>query len=244
MLLLSWPYQEGQNLRIVRGDDGRELLQVRLPLGLEQFELTGRPDGQRPSGRESLLEYHVERLAANKTAGSKRAFKLSAAQCADLFNEGTIYYFRYLHCFQLGRFHETVRDTERNLQLFDFVHHYAAREEDRMHLEKWRPYVLRINASAKAMIELGQQHHARAFQIAQEAADAVESLDEMDDETFQFERKRSVLALRELAAQIEKTRPITELERLERELKQAVAAQEFERAAQLRDRLRQLRLIP
>jgi excinuclease UvrABC helicase subunit UvrB len=45
----------------------------------------------------------------------------------------------------------------------------------------------------------------------------------------------------ELAAQIEQNRPMAPLERLERQLHDAVVKQDFERAAQLRDRLRELR---
>ena len=48
----------------------------------------------------------------------------------------------------------TQRDTAtRNLRLFDFVHQHAHRKEDRHHLEQWRPYILRINAVARAWQE-------------------------------------------------------------------------------------------
>jgi protein-arginine kinase activator protein McsA len=50
-----------------------------------------------------------------------------------------------------------------------------------------------------------------------------------------------LLALRELAQQIRKNRPLSELERLEHQLRRAIDRQEFERAAELRDRLRELR---
>jgi hypothetical protein len=240
-LLAGWPYDENKNLRVVQGEDGREVLQVRLPLGLEQLELLGRPDGTRPQGRESLLEYQIERLAKASEKGQADSFELGAEECAGLIQEGTLYYFRYLHCFQLGRFGDTVRDTERNLQLFDFVHRHAARAEDRLHLEKWRPYILRMNAAAKAMIELSRQDHPAAIEVVRKAIGQIEALEELEDETFDFERKRSLMALREFAAQIEQTRPVGELERLEKDLKKAIAAQAFERAAQLRDRIRALR---
>ena len=49
------------------------------------------------------------------------------------------------------------------------------------------------------------------------------------------------MALRELASQIRKNRPLSELERLEHQLRRAIERQEFERAAHLRDRMRGLR---
>ena len=98
-----------------------------------------------------------------------------------------------------------------------------------------------MNAIATAMMELEKGTHDKALEILNAATDRIESLDEIDDETFQFERQRSLLALRELATQIDKKRPLSELERLERQLRRAVETQAFERAAELRDRIRSLR---
>ncbi len=240
-LLRSWPYDPDNNLRIVQADDGREVLQVRLPLGLEQLEMEGRPDGLRPHGRDSALDHQLACLAQAKAEGKLSSFKVDAENCEELFNEGTLYYLRYLHCFQLKRWKITARDTARNLKLFDFLHRYAEREEDRENLEKWRPYVVRMNAVARAMIELENNDYAQAITIVREAAQTIESLPEMAEETFKFERNRSLTALRELAVQIEKTRPLSELERLEKELRRAIDKQEFEHAAGLRDRIRELR---
>jgi protein-arginine kinase activator protein McsA len=47
-----------------------------------------------------------------------------------------------------------------------------------------------------------------------------------------------------LAVQIRKNRPLSELEQLEQQLRQAVERQEFESAAQLRDRIRTLKHQP
>jgi protein-arginine kinase activator protein McsA len=66
-------------------------------------------------------------------------------------------------------------------------------------------------------------------------------LDDLDDDTFKFERERSLTALRALVSQIQKNRPLSDLERLEQQLRRAIDKQEFERAAQLRDRIRELR---
>src|SRR5690242_1657239 len=96
--LQSWPYDPDDDVRIIKAADGRELLQVRLPLGIEQYEINGRPDGARPYGKESVLQYHLERLA--QTEREKKPFSLSSEQCAELFSEGTLYYYRYLHLFQ------------------------------------------------------------------------------------------------------------------------------------------------
>jgi hypothetical protein len=240
-ILQSWPYDPEHDARILQGDDGREILQVRTPLGVEQHEIDGRPDGARPHGKESALEFHLGRLESAKAAGREAEFELNRRECSELFNEGTLYYFRYVRLFQLKDWARTVRDTARNLRAFDFVHRYARCEQDQQFLEKWRPYILRVNACAAAMLAVEKGAYDKALRVVNESIEKVEALDDKEDETFQFERERSLVALRELAAQIRKNRPLSELERLEHQLRRAIETQEFERAAQLRDRLRELR---
>jgi hypothetical protein len=240
-LLQGWPYDPEHDARILRGEDDREILQVRTPLGIEQYEMDGRPDGARPHGLESALEFYQRRLEETRIAGREAEFELSPEECSELFSESTLYYFRYMRLFQLQDWVRTVRDTARNLRAFDLVHRYAQREEDQQFLEKWRPYILRVNGSAAAMLGLEKGAHEKALRLVNETIGKIKALEEMEDDSFKFERERSLAALRELALQIQKNRPLSELERLEHQLRRAIETQEFERAAQLRDRLRELR---
>jgi hypothetical protein len=238
--LSEWPYDPENDARIIKGDDERDILQVRTMLGIEQYELEGRPDGARPHGLETALEYYLDKLAHARARGEEGKFKLSARQCGELFSEGTLYYFRYIRLFQLKDWGRTIRDTERNLRAFDFVHRFAQREEDRFFLEKWRPYILRVHATAQAMLLLEQDKHDAAIRHIEKAVSLVESLEDIEDETFRFERERSLSGLRDLLRQLQKTRPVSEIERLQEQLRHAIEAQDFERAAVLRDRLRAL----
>ena len=240
-LLQSWPYDPEDNLRVARGADGREILQVRLPCGLEQFEMEGRPDGLPPCEMESWLDYQEDRFQQAQARGEAADFELTEAECAQLFEEGTLYYFRYLRLFELKDWARTARDTQRNLRLFDFVSWHATRPEDRQHLEQWRPYVLRIHATAAAMFEVDRGELDQALALLEAFVEKIEALEELKVQTFQFERRRSLAVLRELADQIRQARPLSEQERLEQELRRAVANEEFEQAARLRDRLRGLR---
>lgn len=240
-LLEAWPYDPDNDARIVRGKNGREILQVRLTIGLEQFEMEGRPDGTRPHRMESALEFYEQKLAKAEAAGGAAGFELNAQDCAELIDEGTLYYFRYLRLFQLHRWAETVRDTARNLRLFDFVRRYAEGEDDQQYLEKWRPYLVRMNSAALALQYLEQGNVPRALQIIKSGREKIEALEEIDDETFQMERERSLSALGELEKQIVQKQPVSPVERLQRQLRRAIERQEFERAAELRDRIRELR---
>lgn len=237
----DWPFDPENHIRLIRGEDGREILQVRQPVGIEQYELEGRPDGLRPHDRESALDHHIERYSAAKAQGKDAEFTLDEDACAELFAEGALYYYRYLHLFQLKDWKRVIRDTTRNLKLFDFVRQYAEREEDQMNLEKWRPYITRMNAVARAMLEWDLQRHETALQILKNALTRIETLDDLDDPTFKFERDRSLAVLSDTLKQLEKNRPVSQIEKLERALKQAVDAQEFEQAARLRDQIRDLK---
>lgn len=59
-VLKDWPFQPNRmNVRILEASDGEPRLQVRLPLGMLQMHVEGRPDGLRPSDYPvftSLLE--------------------------------------------------------------------------------------------------------------------------------------------------------------------------------------------
>ena len=65
-ILNEWDYSEDRAVRKIVGDDGKPKLQVRLPLGIEQYEMDGRPDGVRPNGYGSFLEYYESRLRAHR----------------------------------------------------------------------------------------------------------------------------------------------------------------------------------
>src|SRR5689334_25219881 len=79
-VLKGWDYESGTiNVRKINGVDGAPKLQMRLDLGLLQMEMNGRPDGTRPHGFESLLEYHEDQLADyRRMNGSDIGFALSS----------------------------------------------------------------------------------------------------------------------------------------------------------------------
>ncbi len=52
---------ETVKVRICQGADGREVLQMRLDMGVLQLEMDGRPDGSQPHGYESYLDYLIGR---------------------------------------------------------------------------------------------------------------------------------------------------------------------------------------
>src|SRR5580704_9914808 len=96
-LLDQWDYQPGQVVvRRFRGKDGIDKIQLRVDLGLLQMNATGRPDGKRPFGRESLLEHYAglrEKFQIEHGADDKE-FRLGPEDCAKLQQEAIQYHHR------------------------------------------------------------------------------------------------------------------------------------------------------
>ena len=57
-LLSNWSFDPSTlNVRLVKGKDGRDVIHMRVDMGILQLETTGRPDGTLFKGHESVLEY-------------------------------------------------------------------------------------------------------------------------------------------------------------------------------------------
>lgn len=244
-LLRAWEFDPEANVRQTTNVDGIQMIQVRVDQGafqgILQVNLDGRPDGKRPHGMDFVLDYmKAKRDRWVARTGSDAEFTLSREDCRELFDESSRIYGRYVFLLQLKDYERVVRDTERNMEVFRFVRQYAEREKDRNTLEKWWPYILRINAVARAMRAAEAKHFDKALRIVTETKAAIEALNPVEAEEFHLERERSQQALNELAQELEARRPPSRLEVLERRLEEAIERDEFERAAVLRDEIRRL----
>jgi hypothetical protein len=238
-LLREWEFDSDNQIRIIQADDGRQVLQVRQPMGIEQYELDGRPDGKHPMGRESMVEEYQARLENYKSAhGSDTGFTITHDDFSGLQGEGVLYYFRYLVLFQIGDFVRTARDTEHNLDLFALVEKYGESDDDRKELLQYKPYVVRMNAIARAMISLHKEMKDAAEEILNGAISAIEGMNEIDTPAFQFERVRSLNYLKATLKQIHEKKA-TPLDSLKTELSAAIEEEDYEKAAVIRDRIRE-----
>lgn len=239
-ILNDWEYDPENLVRVIKATDGREVLQVRQPLGIEQYELEGRPDGERPEGKVCFLDVLRDRLEQHrKTTGSEDGFVISHEDFQQLQNEGIIYYYRYLILFQIGDFGRTASDTDHNLGICDLVDRFAAKEKDKKEILQYRPYILRINAISKAMINLSNQLKVAAAEIIESAIESIKKMPNIDTPAFQFEKIRSINSLRSTLRQI-KEQKVSPLDGLRVELDTAVENEDYERAAELRDRIQEL----
>lgn len=236
-ILASWPY-DGENpinnFRRLQAEDGREILQVREPLGLQQMEYTGRPDGFRPHGYVTWLAYF--KAQSEMSVG----FMLSHDDCVRLMQEGILFYQRYLILYQMEDWSGVVRDTDRNLEYFDFTQQYAESREDALTLEQYRPYIMRMNAVAKAQILHKNFRYDEAVDLLRITLARIRTLEEVPSPVFKMESEKASKHLSQMIEEFEKTRPENELERLQRLKVEAVRREDFETAARLRDQIQLL----
>ncbi len=240
-LMHGWDYNPSEvTVRRILGADGREKIQMRLDLGVLQMEASGRPDGRRPYGHESLLEYHLDRKERAEEEGNWSDWSLDSEECAELKQEAMQYYYRYLSLFHLGDYWNVIRDTERNIKVFDLIRDYTQEESDRMALEQFRPYVLMMNARARACIALEEKSYDRALQLIETGIENISQFFREIEREDLIDQCREIQFLEEWAERIETNRPISPADRLRKELSQAVEQEDYEKAAELRDKIRSM----
>ncbi len=245
-ILTGWPYEPGKiTVRLVKGLDGKDKVQMRLDLGLIQMELDGRPDGRGAEGFESLLEYHQDRLRKHEEKnGTPLGFELSSEECQLLRDEALMYYHRYLSLFVLEDFGRVERDTARNLQVLDLCHHHAAQEWDRLTLEQYRPYIVMMNTRARASQAMRSGMFKSALAQVDAGIAAIREFFEKLQSPESFEESNEVQLLNDLREEISQRLPVTSLERLQRKLDRALNEERYEDAARLRDQIKSLQNGP
>src|SRR5690349_15970783 len=175
-LLNEWEYQPGQiGVRQFKGKDGIQKIQLRVDLGILQMNAQGRPDGKTPYGYESLLEYFEARLSKFRKAhdGQDEGFELRAEDCSRLQQEAIQYHHRYICLFQLQDYPGVVRDTKRNLKVFDLVEEFAASEELAWSLQQFRPQVLMMLARARGSMAIDASEYGDAMNAVKNGIDSL-----------------------------------------------------------------------
>lgn len=242
-LLDQWDYQPGQVVvRKFQGKDGREKIQLRLDLGLLQMNAKGRPDGKRPFGRESLLEYHLDALEKYKRDhdNDDRDFRLNAEECGRLQQEFIQYHHRYICLFQLEEFDAVIEDAERNLRVFDFVERYAGSEDLAWSLQQFRPECVMMRVRAKGAVALKASRYDQVIKIVEGGLEEIRQFYRDHERQDLAEQSGEIQSLESWLRDIQSKRPLTPREKLESALDEAVKNEDYERAAQVRDELRKM----
>jgi len=263
-LLEEWPFVPGQiSVRVIEGKDHEPRIQVRLDLGILQMDVDGRPDGRRPEGFESLLEYQESRISSGEAfegendpdepidgvpeellpeptgeEGTRRF--LSPETCRQLREEAQQYYHRYIALLVLEDFEGVVRDTSRNLRVLDLFRDYAIEEDDQNAMEPHRPYVMMMRARALASHALKNEENKVAVNAIDEGIESLRTYYDSIERPELFEQAGEVQMLREMREGLIPKLPVSQKAELRQRLDAALAAENYELAAILRDELRML----
>jgi hypothetical protein len=233
-VIRSWPYESGegeQPAREVRALDGRKVLQVRIELGVLQLEVTGRPDGARPHGFRTYLDY-LRQIASGQTP----RWTMSEEQCAELDREFVQFYHRRVAWRSLGRHDRVIQDAEHNLALMDFVKLHGISEEYIASHEQCRPIVLFHRTEASFAMALERRRPEEAIDALRDGIDRLTAHQTdwwRENEELESPVPRLLGRLCKIEREIREKFLVKKT--LKEQLDEAVLREDYERAAVLRD---------
>ena len=249
-LLHDWPLDGTQPpVRLAVGRDDREVLHLRIDLGVLQLETTGRPDGERPGGKDSYLDF-LKGERQGEVVSEADPFVMTEENCQEADREFTQYYHRRICWFQLEKYENVVLDADHTLGLMDFCAEHSPSESWTFSHEQFRPFVLyhRTQAAALAALErpgggaeaaIGEvnvgleQMRTLLDEQAEFQGDA--GTFENDDDDEPFEENEFVKRLMHFREEVRREYDVGTT--LREQLEKAIEDENYELAAGLRDRL-------
>jgi len=237
------PIDETRNIRRIKGDDGRDKIQIRVKNGLIQWEAAGRPDGKQPYGRTSLLDFYRELIRTQEKRG--KTFNLNKKQHAEIAEEIMDYYQRRVIFFQLGDYQGAGDDARHNLALMDIVQQYMDDPKAVMSHEKYRPFVIMDRTRAEALLAVEEGKHLEAVSLLEEGSQQIKQFYHQHDRTDLISVSQELGVLRELKQELRRrfSIPLSNrelLENLKRAKQRAIEEENYKEAARLRDQIDRL----
>jgi hypothetical protein len=233
--LQGWEYKPGMvQARLVQARDGRQVIQMRVDLGVLQIETTGRPDGTRPHGCATYFEYLEQQARVAARAG--QTFTLGEEQCQEADREFVQFYHRRICWLALRNYGRAIADADHTLAFMDFVRDHSPGEEYTQAHEQYRGFVLFHRTQAAAAQAVERDNPEKAIDEIRSGLDRLRTFFAAFDAEEQMEEDGMVQQLRKMEQSLRKLHNIEET--LQEQLDRAVANEEYETAAKLRDALR------
>jgi len=242
--LRGWPSEPGPGelqAREVRARDGRTVIQVRVELGILQLEIDDRPDGVRPHGFATYLDYLHHRAAQRSLFLGSEApvWTMGAEHCAEADREFVQFYHRRVAWLALQRYDKALRDADHTLELMNFVASHGMNDEYIESHERLRGLVLFHRTQAAAALALERRRPDEAVDALHDGVDRLLRHKDQweeghDDEDLPDGPLLEQLRLLELEIRKNFAVPKT----LREQLDEAVESEDYERAARLRDQIR------
>jgi hypothetical protein len=230
-LLHEWPFQPGViSARMVKAGDGREVMQMRIEMGVLQMETTGRPDGERPGGFEMYLDY-LNSLILH----SVDTFSLSEEQCLEIDREFVQFYHRRICCLALREFRRAVADAKYTLALMDFVVSWSSDQDYTTSHEQYRPFVMFHRVQAGALAALQESGPEAAIEEINRGLEQLREVYVKLEAEEQFDGDELVNQLVQMKESLREEYHIGRT--LAEQLSDAISTEQYERAARIRDEI-------
>jgi hypothetical protein len=233
--LRGWAYEPGTvQARLLKGDDGRPIIQMRVDLGVLQLEVANRPDGVQPHGCPTYHDYL--RREASSAAGRGETFVLDEEQCREADREFLQFYHRRICWLSLRRYDRAVADADHTLTFMDFVRDHSPSAEYTLAHEQYRGFVTFQRTQGAAALALEKNDPEAAIDEVRQGLDQLRDFFAAHDAEGQMEDDGMVRHLRKIESFLRKEHNIEET--LQEQLDRAIANEQYETAAKLRDELR------
>lgn len=249
-ILRDWAFDPGSVIvRCVKGSDGRDVIQMRIDMGLLQLEAEGRPDGEKPHEFPTYYDYLLDR-ELNEGA----TFEMTEDECFEVDREFVQFYHRRVCWLALYEYNRAVADADHTLKLMDLCTVHSPEEQWTLFHEQYRPFVLFHRTQAAALAELkssndetsgeesegGPESAEAAVMVINSGLEQMRAIFEQHEAEDQFEDDELVSRLTELREQLRERYDVGQT--LPEKLADAIAAEQYEMAAKLRDELSRRKL--
>ncbi|MEM7314563.1 MAG: UvrB/UvrC motif-containing protein [Planctomycetota bacterium] len=230
-ILKNWDFDPGSvSVRMVKADDGRDVIQMRIELGVLQLETTGRPDGWKPEGADTYFDHLLE---LEMSDGDE--FEFTDEQCFECDREFVQFYHRRICWLAMQEYDKAVLDADHTLGLMDMCLRHSSDEQWKLTHEQYRPFVLYHRVQASAMHKLVDDDAEGAIQAINLGLDQLQAIYERHEISEDFEEDELAARLIDLR---ESLRDQFDVGRTLREqLADAVASEQYEQAARIRDEI-------
>jgi hypothetical protein len=201
---------------------------MRIEMGLLQLETSGRPDGERPEGAATYFD-----LLRRKSDGQGASYMFSVEECAEADREFVQYYHRRICWLAMREFRKAVRDADHTLNLMDLCRSHSPDEEWTVSHEQYRPFVLFHRIQADALAELDADGPEAAVQAVNRGLKSLRRVFEEFGDDSGFDENELVDRLHEFRETLRDKFDVGKT--LDEQLADAIAAEDYEKAAKLRD---------
>ena len=233
-ILQGWNYDsQSIRARIVAGQDGEaDVLQMRVEMGLIQMAVDGRPDGIRPEGFATYLDYLLQ-----EEISQGNEWELNDEQCMEVDREFMQFYQRRISWLSIKEYQQVVRDADHTLALMDFCKRHSPDDGWTIVHEQYRPFVLFHRTQAAAYHQLNESTPQAAIECINDGLNTIRSIFESHDLEEHFDEDELVSQLRDIRESLRDEYSVGKT--LHEQLADAIASEQYERAAEIRDQLSQ-----